>query len=230
MATNYLSTECFQPTPNPPSTMRGEVEFRQSLWADVYTGTREALAESGVYFGPFPGDAGQNKTSLHLGQDGFKRVRVRRCGKRRFIVVFEVLDHVHSQRLAIQNARAAHAKRCASIEAAQREVDMLPNTPSAYRSWFASFFDGTTCLYRSSSTWGNGYGGYSFTPEARAEIDAALDSVRAAILRAGVIQSDRARASHIQQIKARHIVDDEAAAFVQSLVASTTTEGSGNHE
>lgn len=224
MATHHLSTDEFLSVTTTPTVMRAGVEISEHLWGDLCSGTREQLVAAGIYHGPFPGDDGKNKTTLNTSQDGYKRVRVRRRGKHTFFVEFEFLADGKAQRLALQKARVAHAGRTKALHLAQEEIDLLPKTAAAYRLWFADFFDVTTKLYRSGSKWADGYGGYAFTPGAKAEIDAALDEVRAAIVRAAVFQSDRALAQNIQEIKARLIRDDDAKAFVQSLVAAAATE------
>lgn len=226
MATNYLSIEEFLAVTATTKIMRGGVEIRENLWSDVCTGTREALIQAEVYLGPFPGDAGQNKTTLQTNQDGYKRVKVRRYGRHRFVVEFELLAHVKARREALRDARVAHAEREKCMQGAQLEIDQLPKTAAAYRAHVAHWFDVMTKLLRSNSNrqFADGYGGYSFTPEAKAEIDAALDAVRAAMLRAEVFKSDRALAANIQEIKARRIRDDAATAFVQSLKTGAARE------
>jgi len=202
-----------------PTVMRAGVEVDQHVWGNVCTGTRDALVDADIYRGPFPGDEGQNKSSLITAQQGYERVRVRRYGRTRYEVELTLLPEEKARRHALQDARVAHAGREKALQRVQNEINQLPKTAAAYRAQFAHKFDIFSRTLRPQSTPFNFDGGCTFTPQAKVEINAAFDAVSAAILRADVVKSDRDLVAAVQEIKARHLRDDAATAFVQGLTA-----------
>ena len=220
MTVNHLSwAEVSAATSRPPIN-RGDVKIEECVWGDLCTGTRQALIDTDTYHGPFPGDEGQNKTSLKTALPGYRSVAVKRDGRHRFCVYFCFLPAMLAQREAIRDARIAHANREKALRLAHNVIDELPKTHDAFRAYVAKVFGEFNAVFRSpDSFFFDGQGGFSFTPESKAEIAAAVNAAKASILSASVVKSDRALAAQVQQIKARFFQGDKAAvAFVQSLV------------
>jgi hypothetical protein len=224
MATKYLSTDELFNLEEPPTMTRGGVRIKEHQWADFCTGTREALADTGIYTGPWPGDEGQRKHTLHTTKEGFEYARVQRKGRKNFEVCLALLPEQAAQRKALVQARIAHAERTKALHLVQAEIDGLPKTAAAYRTYVAEMFERFTPLHHNGAAHFDGLGGYTFTFAAKAEIDEALEAVKTAILKASVVKSEKDLAQNVQEIKARLIRDDAALAFVQSLRAGAARE------
>lgn len=172
------------------STRARGVRAARYDWGRCVTGPKDALVEQGYvpHDCPFPGDPGQNKSSLKWTASDGRIFRITRTSKNRF--------HASCPWTEDESAAfKAHDEKRREIERATKLVESWPKTATAFRDDMRRTFDVCIRVLESVSTSGCG-GGYRYDDDAELRFKLLADQMRALVDSGKIIKDLALREEH----------------------------------